>query len=150
MALANSAGEQCNNNGRVRFLPTRLARVTGCTTFLKAHPTKYQTDNTLTLSAVATVLCAFTLSINDGTNMNFSDALEAVKSGAKIYREGWNGKGLWLELHKSRGTVDLPYIELIYPVTGYGEPPYPNGARVPWVPSQTDVLANDWLAEPIL
>ncbi|HCR2010156.1 TPA: hypothetical protein ONC52_001978 [Enterobacter asburiae] len=34
--------------------------VTGlnCTTFLKAHPNKYQTGNTLTLSAVATVLCA--------------------------------------------------------------------------------------------
>ncbi|HAI8883999.1 TPA: DUF2829 domain-containing protein, partial [Escherichia coli] len=22
--------------------------------------------------------------------------------------------------------------------------PYPNGARVPWAPSQTDVLADDW------
>lgn len=32
----------------------------GRTTFLKAHPTKYQTDNTFTLSTVATVLCAFT------------------------------------------------------------------------------------------
>lgn len=38
----------------------RRINVTGlnCTTFLKAHPTKYQADNTLTLSAVATVLCA--------------------------------------------------------------------------------------------
>ncbi|EOE2154593.1 Thoeris anti-defense Tad2 family protein [Klebsiella pneumoniae] len=25
--------------------------------------------------------------------MNFGEALSAVKSGAKIYREGWNGKG---------------------------------------------------------
>ncbi|HDY7053647.1 TPA: DUF2829 domain-containing protein [Klebsiella pneumoniae] len=25
--------------------------------------------------------------------MKFGEALEAVKSGAKIYREGWNGKG---------------------------------------------------------
>ncbi|CAH3501244.1 hypothetical protein AI2719V1_1860 [Enterobacter cloacae] len=30
-----------------------------CTTFLKAHPTKYQTDNALTLSAVATVPVRF-------------------------------------------------------------------------------------------
>ncbi|HBX7204202.1 TPA: DUF2829 domain-containing protein [Klebsiella pneumoniae] len=28
--------------------------------------------------------------------MNFGEALAAVKSGAKIYREGWNGKGLFV------------------------------------------------------
>ena len=28
----------------------------------------------------------------------FGLALEALKKGLKIQREGWNGKGLWLEL----------------------------------------------------
>ena len=43
------------------------------TTFLKAHPTKYQTDNTLTLSAVATVayaLCKKENPLNGGLREN--------------------------------------------------------------------------------
>ena len=71
-------------------------------------------------------------------------ALEALKSGKRVTRAGWNGKGLWLELVQQSPSVDLPYIRLIYPVPGNGAMPYPNGARVPWAPSQTDVLADDW------
>lgn len=75
---------------------------------------------------------------------DFSDALMWLKEGRRVQRAGWNGKGLWLEYRASLGTVDLPYIQLIYPVPGDGSLPYPNGARVPWVPSQTDMLADDW------
>lgn len=78
--------------------------------------------------------------------LTFGLAIEAMKLGIKVCREGWNGKGLWLEYHASRGNIDLPYIELIYPVPGNGSLPYPDGARVPWTPSQTDVLADDWIA----
>ncbi len=73
--------------------------------------------------------------------MNFGQALEAAKSGSRITREGWNGKGLWLEYHNPMPTMDLPYLRLSYPVGGAA---YPDGARVPWAPSQTDVLADDW------
>ena len=38
----------------------------------------------------------------------FSDALEAVKAGYKIAREGWNGKGMYLYLAES----ELPYPPL--------------------------------------
>lgn len=75
---------------------------------------------------------------------DFSDALMWLKEGKRVQRAGWNGKGLWLEYKASLGTVDLPYIQLIYPVPGDGSLPYPNGARVPWAPSQTDMLADDW------
>jgi len=30
--------------------------------------------------------------------MNFGDALLALKSGSKVSRAGWNGKGMWLIL----------------------------------------------------
>lgn len=76
--------------------------------------------------------------------LSFGLAVEALKSGKRVTRAGWNGKGLWLELVKQSPSVDLPYIRLIYPVPGNGAMPYPNGARVPWAPSQTDVLADDW------
>lgn len=76
--------------------------------------------------------------------LSFGLAVEALKSGKRVTRAGWNGKGLWLELVQKSPSVDLPYIRLIYPVPGNGAMPYPNGARVPWAPSQTDVLADDW------
>lgn len=75
---------------------------------------------------------------------DFSDALMWLKEGKRVQRAGWNGKGLWLEYVAPRTSVDLPFIQLIYPVPGDGSLPYPNGARVPWAPSQTDMLADDW------
>ena len=32
--------------------------------------------------------------------MNFSDALNVLKAGGCIRRDGWNGAGMWLELQK--------------------------------------------------
>jgi hypothetical protein len=32
--------------------------------------------------------------------MNFGQALESLKLGSKVSREGWNGKGLWVELQR--------------------------------------------------
>lgn len=71
----------------------------------------------------------------------FSTALVELTSGKRIAREGWNGKGMWLEYIPKNG-VDLPYIRLSYPVHSAA---YPNGARVPWLGSQTDILADDWI-----
>lgn len=75
---------------------------------------------------------------------DFSDALVWLKNGEHVRRTGWNGKGLWLEYIEPYTSVDLPFIRLVYPVPGNGSLPYPNGARVPWAPSQTDMLATDW------
>lgn len=72
--------------------------------------------------------------------MNFGQALEAMQRGALVTRAGWNGVGLWLEYRPASG-VDLAYIRMSYPV---GSRAYPEGARVPWLASQTDMLANDW------
>lgn len=71
---------------------------------------------------------------------DFGWALEALRSGRKVTREGWNGKGQFLELQvpNEHSKMTLPYI---YITTV-------NGNRVPWLASQTDMLAEDWeLAE---
>lgn len=73
--------------------------------------------------------------------MNFSKALEAVKNGHRISRAGWNGKGLHVELQKpdQHSKMTLPYLFLVYPGS---EQSFPN--KVPWLASQTDLLAEDW------
>lgn len=75
--------------------------------------------------------------------MNFGQALEWLKKGKAIYRAGWNGKGMWLLLQTpdANSKMTLPYIYIEYPA---GHPAYPLGSRVPWLASQTDILANDW------
>lgn len=74
--------------------------------------------------------------------MDFGSALNALKSGGKVQRDGWNGKGLWLELQTpdAHSKMTLPYIFINYPHDAQNTP----GARVPWLASQTDVLAEDW------
>lgn len=74
--------------------------------------------------------------------ITFGVALEAVKQGAKISRAGWNGKGLWVELQNpgEHSEMTLPYLFLNYPADAKTTP----GAKVPWLASQTDILADDW------
>ena len=75
--------------------------------------------------------------------MNFGQALDNVKLGSKIGREGWNGKGLWLELQRpdANSKMTLPYLYINYPSDSKTTP----NARVPWLASQTDILAEDWV-----
>lgn len=75
--------------------------------------------------------------------LDFGGALIGLRSGSKLQREGWNGKGMWLELQvpDEHSKMTLPYIYLNYPA---GSEAYPEGARVPWLASQTDLLAEDW------
>lgn len=75
--------------------------------------------------------------------MNFGQALEALKAGGKVRRSGWNGVGLWLELQvpDAHSKMTLPYIYMCYPENAKTTP----GARVPWLASQTDVSAEDWV-----
>jgi hypothetical protein len=74
--------------------------------------------------------------------MDFGNAIQVLKSGGKVQRDGWNGKGLWLELQTpdAHSKMTLPYLYLNYPDDAQNTP----GARVPWLASQTDVLAEDW------
>ena len=44
--------------------------------------------------------------------MDFGEALRALKSGKRVSREGWNGRGMWLELQlpDRHSKMTLPYI----------------------------------------
>ena len=76
------------------------------------------------------------------TAQTFSAALSWAKLGKRITRTGWNGKGMWVQLQKpdSHSKMTLPYLYLSYPSEG----PFRPGAKVPWLASQTDLLAEDW------
>lgn len=76
-------------------------------------------------------------------NMGFGDAVDHLKLGCRVARAGWNGKGMWLELQRpsDNSKMTLPYVFLNYPADAINTP----GARVPWLASQTDMLAEDWM-----
>lgn len=69
--------------------------------------------------------------------MTFSVALDNIKNGQRTARQGWNGKGMWIRLHKPHedSVMTLPYI---YMKTA-------DNKLVPWLASQTDILAEDWV-----
>ena len=108
-------------------------------------------------------------------NLSFGAALEALKEGKRIAREGWNGKSMFIYMMK--GNFDGPELGF-----SQGEQPYPNNGstlsgvkitlfdagaagtvrRMPhinmraaggeivtgWLASQTDMLASDWTILP--
>lgn len=69
-------------------------------------------------------------------DMDFGEALKAVKEGKRISRFGWNGKNMWVALRQPDfgSKMTLPYL---YMKTA-------DDQLVPWLISQTDALANDW------
>lgn len=74
---------------------------------------------------------------------DFGIALSAVKAGKAIQRAGWNGAGLMVKAQfpDSNSKMTLPYLYIEYPMDAKTTP----GARVPWVASQTDIMAEDWV-----
>lgn len=74
---------------------------------------------------------------------SFGMAILELKKGNKVGRLGWNGKSMWLALQvpDENSKMTLSYIYMEYPA---GHPAYPLGCRVPWLASQTDMLAEDW------
>lgn len=67
---------------------------------------------------------------------SFDLALCYLKEGKRLTRSGWNGKGMWLQLQvpDEHSKMRRPYI--------YMRPA--DGDLVPWVASQSDLLAEDW------
>ncbi len=68
---------------------------------------------------------------------DIGEAVDAMKRGQRVARQGWNGKGMWLELQRpdAHSKMTLPYV---YMRTAQGD-------LVPWLCSQTDLLAEDWV-----
>jgi hypothetical protein len=86
--------------------------------------------------------------------MDFCYALNALREGKKVERSGWNGKGIFLFLNPgSQITVSVgrPLAAALEIGTACEMLPYimmktaaPGVVLVPWLASQTDILADDW------
>jgi hypothetical protein len=85
---------------------------------------------------------------------DFGAALFELRSGNRVARDGWNGKGMWIVLQKAY-PEGIPINRNTAEATGMPEGtvcrflPYimmktADGSFVPWLASQTDILAEDW------
>ena len=78
---------------------------------------------------------------------SFGEAIKYIKRGMKVARKGWNGKGMFLEyvdpymnrqfqlIETNPAGTFLPWIGIKTADNGF----------VPWIASQTDMLAEDWV-----
>lgn len=88
--------------------------------------------------------------MSDSKLLNFSEALAVLKDGAKIARTGWNGQGMYVyyvegqsypaqtDVAKAEFGDSVPYRDYLAMKTA-------DNQVVPWVASQTDLLASDWV-----
>lgn len=85
---------------------------------------------------------------------DFGYALDLVKEGGRACRAGWNGKGMFIFLVPgSTFEVNRAPLLGIYPAGtkvdyhAHIDMKTADGQIVPWLASQTDILADDW--EPV-
>lgn len=85
--------------------------------------------------------------------MDFGEAIRALKAGDKVAREGWNGKGMFLYYvpaaaypaqRNEKGTMLGMFPDDMVPYGAYIAMKTAQNNVVPWLASQTDVLADDW------
>ena len=84
--------------------------------------------------------------------MDFGDAIRAMKNGKRVARDGWNGKGMFLFL--VNGSTFTVNREPLLSIMGEGtqvqyhahiDMKTAQGYVVPWLASQSDMLADDWV-----
>ena len=85
------------------------------------------------------------------TGLSFSDALKALEEGKSVYREGWNGKGMFVylvpanEYPAQTGAAKEYFGEnSMVPYNAYFAIKNVNETVSTWVPSVNDCLAKDW------
>jgi len=88
-------------------------------------------------------------------NVSFGKAIELLKDGKKVCRDGWNGRGMFVVYQK--GYPDgIPCNKQTAEAWGLNEgdlfkcEPYlqirmVNGSHAMWVPSINDCLSEDWM-----
>lgn len=80
---------------------------------------------------------------------DFGDAVNRLKAGKKVARAGWNGKGMFLyyvpaNSYPARTEVAKESFGEMVEYGAYIAMKTAQGNVVPWLASQTDVLAEDW------
>lgn len=84
--------------------------------------------------------------VQPGDHFDFGTAISLLKRGERVMRAGWNGKNMWLILIEAdqygltawkyfNATELLPFIAM----------KTADNKIVPWLASQTDMLATDWV-----
>lgn len=80
--------------------------------------------------------------------MNFGKALEELKAGKKVAREGWNGKKQYIELatNISYKNASEEVINCEHDAIGNRAIAFvgTSGVQMGWLASQADMLAEDW------
>jgi hypothetical protein len=78
--------------------------------------------------------------------MTFGQVITGLKAGKAFARAGWNGKGMWIVLVRRWTTFGVSLEEsgvvALHPWIGMKAA---DGSFVPWLASQTDMLAEDWV-----
>jgi len=77
--------------------------------------------------------------------MKFSEALNHLESGEKVSRTGWNGTGIFIKIQfpDENSKMTAPYIYIDTTGLQTNNPDAPK-VVIPWLASQTDMLASDW------
>ena len=80
--------------------------------------------------------------------MTFGEAIESAKNGARIQREGWNGKKQYVELATciSYKDADGKIVNCTHDAIGNKALAFvgTSGVQIGWLASQADMLAEDW------
>ena len=91
--------------------------------------------------------------IPNDTTFDFGTAVEALKQGARVAREGWNGKGMFLYYvpenkypasRNEQATMIGMFKDDMVPYREYIALKTVDNQVVPWAPSISDALAEDW------
>lgn len=84
--------------------------------------------------------------------MDFGKAIEAVKTGKRVSRAGWNGKGQYIELATcvSYKNAAGEIINVNHQALGNNAIAFvgTSGVQLGWLASQADMLAEDWQILP--
>ena len=86
------------------------------------------------------------------TAMSFGHAIHALKAGKRVARAGWNGKGMFLFIVNGSGVHAGGFTGWTYTdgkQDNFECAPFiamktADDKVVPWLASQTDILATDW------
>lgn len=124
---------------------------TACNVQLNAvHPDDDETEYKPTISCNSRCVIDYPVAPPSpkSENINFGEALAALKDGKRVGRSGWNGKGMFL--FRIAGNAEPS----AWTYTDGKQDNYPNlpfiamktatDEVVPWLASQTDILAEDW------
>lgn len=98
--------------------------------------------------------CKCTCEAAPRKSMTFGMAIEAMKAGHRLAREGWNGKGMWVVYRTgypdgipcNKNTADAVGIPegSLFKVRPYLQMKCVDDSFQMWLASQSDMLAEDW------